>query len=339
MSPTSTSGGRNRLPHRRRAVLFGVVLPVLVTTVAWILISRWIPQLPEQVAVHWGPDGVDRVGSASALLVPLAVSSGLSLLIFAVLSLTVGRTSFNRRMVLGLASGMAVFWAGMALSMVSVQRGPAVEAAADVPVPDVPLSLTVVAAIALGAAAGALAGSDPALPARDAVSGTTATLAKDERAVWIRTVGPSRALQRWGGIGAVLYVGFSAWLALTTGSWFVGILMVIWLPLPLTMLVWTVQVDSGGLTAKGTFGRPRQHVPAAEVLSATTTQVRPLPEWGGWGLRSSPSLDGGVGVVVRAGEGIDVARTGGRRLVVTVDDAATGAALLNTFAERARRQD
>jgi hypothetical protein len=40
--------------------------------------------------------------------------------------------------------------------------------------------------------------------------------------------------------------------------------------------------------------------------------------------------------VTRAGEAIRIERTGGRVQVVTVDDAATAAALLNTVAERAR---
>jgi hypothetical protein len=47
-------------------------------------------------------------------------------------------------------------------------------------------------------------------------------------------------------------------------------------------------------------------------------------------------VGGGVGYVVRTGEGIEVERTSGRRFVVTVDDAATGAALLTTLADRAR---
>jgi hypothetical protein len=40
--------------------------------------------------------------------------------------------------------------------------------------------------------------------------------------------------------------------------------------------------------------------------------------------------------VVRAGEAILIHRTGGRQLLVTIDDATTGAALLNTLADRSR---
>ena len=59
-----------------------------------------------------------------------------------------------------------------------------------------------------------------------------------------------------------------------------------------------------------------------------------MAEFGGWGYRVGRG--GRVGVVLRTGEALQVQRTGGRAFVVTVDDAATGAALLNTLAARSR---
>ena len=64
------------------------------------------------------------------------------------------------------------------------------------------------------------------------------------------------------------------------------------------------------------------------------TTVSPLAEFGGWGYRVGRG--GRVGVVLRTGEGLQVERSGGRSFVVTIDDAATGAALLNTLAARSR---
>ena len=55
---------------------------------------------------------------------------------------------------------------------------------------------------------------------------------------------------------------------------------------------------------------------------------------GGWGWRTG--VGGTIGIVMRKGEGIEVVHSGGKRLVVTVDDAETAAALLNTMADRAR---
>ena len=57
-----------------------------------------------------------------------------------------------------------------------------------------------------------------------------------------------------------------------------------------------------------------------------------MGEFGGWGLRLS--VEGRFGVVLRQGEAIEVTRANGRRFLVTVDDAATGAALLQALIAR-----
>ncbi|MNY73206.1 hypothetical protein D3C86_2119390 [compost metagenome] len=57
-----------------------------------------------------------------------------------------------------------------------------------------------------------------------------------------------------------------------------------------------------------------------------------MGEFGGWGLRLS--TDRRFGVVLRSGEAIEVLRRSGKRFVVTVEDAATGAALLEALVER-----
>jgi len=58
-----------------------------------------------------------------------------------------------------------------------------------------------------------------------------------------------------------------------------------------------------------------------------------MTQFGGWGIRLG--LDGRLGVVLRRGDAIQIERAGTRTLVVTVDDAATGAALLKALAARA----
>lgn len=327
---------RPPLPHRGRAWLLGVAVPVLATAAAWVLVISWLPRLPAMVALHWGPGGmVDRVGSVAELVTVTGTVGAGSVVVLAVLSLVVGRTALTRRMVLGLASGTSVFFGGLLVTTVAVQvDAPDATAAAS---PDLGLTLTVVAAVAVGALAGALAGPDPDLPATDPLPAAAPRepLGDQERAVWVRSVGPSAALVRWGGLAAALYIGLSVWLAVVAGSWFAAVVMLAVLPLVLSMLVWQVRVDASGLTVRGALGWPRQHVPAAEVVQAATRPVSPFTEFGGWGLRTA--VNGTVGVVVRRGAAIAVDRSGGRRFVVTVDDATTGAALLNTYAERARR--
>lgn len=329
-----TETARSALPHRRRAWLLGVVAPLLVTALAWTLVLSWLPRLPQYVALHRGPGGiVDQVGSVAELIRTTGIVGGVAVAVLAALSLAVGRTALTRRMVLGLAPGTAVLFGGTLVTLVATHID-APDATAAAP-PELGLTLTVVTAVLVGVGAGALAGPDPELSADPLPASAPRTpLAATDRAVWIRTVGPSATLVRWGGALLAVYVGVSAWMVLVAQSWFVAVVMLAVLPVVLTMLVWQVRVDATGLTARGALGWPRRHVPAVEVVLAATRHVSPVRDFGGWGLRTAP--DGTVGVAVRAGAALDVERTSGARLVVTVDDAPTGAALLNAYAERAR---
>jgi hypothetical protein len=98
----------------------------------------------------------------------------------------------------------------------------------------------------------------------------------------------------------------------------------------LTTTAWRVRVDPEGLSVRAMLGWPGIRVPAADVASAGSTQLVPLGEFGGYGLRSG--LDGRVGVITRAGTALEVRRRDGRAVVVTVDDAATAAGLLQAYA-------
>ncbi|PYF96742.1 Protein of unknown function [Georgenia satyanarayanai] len=321
------------LPHRRRAWVLGVLVPALITAASWLAVVRLLPRLPDPVAVHWGPSGVvDRTGTVAELVAPMAVISGLSLLVMAAFSVLTGRQAITRRLTLGLAVGLATLFAGMTLVSVTSQVDAAT--AADAASPDGWLAVSILAAVALGAVAGALAGSDPALPATGTAAdgAPTADLPEGHRAVWVRGVAGLGTTVTWVVVAAGTAASAALWLLADT-----ALPLVVTLPLLallLTMTTWQVQVDARGLTARGTFGWPRVHVPAGEVERADVTTVRPFAEFGGWGLRTS--VGGKVGVVIRTGEAIAVERSGGRHLVITVDDAASGAALLNTYAARAR---
>jgi hypothetical protein len=108
---------------------------------------------------------------------------------------------------------------------------------------------------------------------------------------------------------------------------------VLLLALAATTLAFHVRVDDSGLHVESVLGIPRFHVPLGDIESAARVDVNPMGEFGGWGLRQSTGRR--FGVVLRAGEAIEVLRRGGKRFVVTVDDAATGAALLEALVSRA----
>ncbi|WP_405938775.1 DUF1648 domain-containing protein [Streptomyces sp. NBC_00726] len=122
---------------------------------------------------------------------------------------------------------------------------------------------------------------------------------------------------------------------LFTASWPFALL-----PLVLGLLIAAfarpyVTVDRRGIIVSGLLPRPRIRIPLDRIEAAASRDIRPLSEYGGWGYRIRP---GRSGVIIRSGEGIVARLTNGRDFAVTVDDSATGAALLNTLIDRRRAE-
>jgi len=317
-------------PHRLATTLTTLVLPLLVLAATVAVVLSWAPRLPDPVAVHWpasgGPDGFGSL--AELVLVPLAVGPLLALGMWA-LAFWAGRDTSVRRLAAASATGLAVPMSVVVLGSLAVQLDLA--DAADAPGLGLVTGLALGAGIVAGALAALLVPRDGARPSESPVdpAAPRADLAPSERAAWTRTM--TTTAGAWVGGGALLLV---AVLAVTLRAPAM-LVLVAGLALPLaSMLVLRVSVDARGLVARSPLGWPAVRVPLDEVVAARTTQVQPFREFGGWGYRVGAG--GRVGFVLRTGEGIEVERTGGRVTVVTVDDAATGAALLNTLADRAR---
>ena len=106
------------------------------------------------------------------------------------------------------------------------------------------------------------------------------------------------------------------------------------LPVALLLLVYLafgwikVTVDVRGLRIRyGLLPWPVTSVPLDHIRRAERIDLRPL-EWGGWGYRGSRKVFARAAVVLRGGDAIKLQLTDGSEFAVTVDDAATGAALL-----------
>ncbi len=92
-----------------------------------------------------------------------------------------------------------------------------------------------------------------------------------------------------------------------------------------------------GFDVRSAIGWPRFAVPASDVAKAGVVEIDPMSDFGGWGIRwvIGPTRKGRWGVVTRRGSGLEVVRRDGRSIVVTVDDAGTAAAVLETYAGKA----
>ncbi len=94
---------------------------------------------------------------------------------------------------------------------------------------------------------------------------------------------------------------------------------------------WRVRLDERGAVVRGALPPMVLRVALGELAAARVTTVAPVGDFGGWGPRRRHGV---TGIVTRAGEALELERTDGRRLLVTVDDAAEGAAVLTALLAR-----
>ena len=331
MNSAAPARTRTPVPHRRSTTAITLGIPAVIVAIVVAVALSWRPELPDPIAIHWGPGGeADRFGPfgphvlAHAVLV-MAFAAGLW-----AFGWFWGREALTRRFVAGAAVWFAGVLSGVLLGNLHMQRG--LSDATEVGTASGPLAFAFgIATVAALLAAWAVPG-DPRRPTSDPLpeGATTLDLGSGEQATWVQEVGQE---------GLKIIVGvvlaFAVMIGVVTQMWgFVAAITAALALLFAAVLRWTVTVDHNGLTARSMLRRPRVRVPLDEVVVAEEVQVDPLREFGGWGLRTGRG--GRTGVVVRKGSSLQVERTGGRVLVVTVDDAGTGAALLNTLAARAR---
>lgn len=319
----------------RRFVIVALAIPTVVVATALMLQGAWLGDLPEPAATHWGPGGTAD-GFAPAWTF-LAITAALGLGVPALIAATTlpmlrrGARGFTFRFMAAFALGMSTFIAVLNTSAVAVQRGldDAVNAPSILP--------TMLASFGAGIIAGMVGWFlQPAQHAEAPeweVSGGI-ELAPGERAVWMRTA----TIARWGvvllvGVGiAVAAMALAAWAAGEyAAAWILtGSLAVLALAAAIAT-VFHIRIDDDGLTAVAALGFPRLRVALDDVAEVGVAPVNGFAEFGGYGLRSRP---GATGIVLRNGQALQVTRKNGRRLVVTVDDAHTAAALLQALVAR-----
>jgi len=326
-------------PQRRRIVVVAVAFPVVVAVAGAILMLSWLPELPSPISIHWDGAGTpDGFGTVLGLILPIlgiaAVASALTA--FAASTLPAPVVA-DRRASWTVALGVsfsAFITVALAASVV-LQRGLA--DAADAPSPVTPIIGAVVVAVVIGAIAWPLVPRPAALDDAETPEPPSLALTADERALFSRSAKPTRTTIVVFFVGFLVVFGSSVWGLALSGeplAW-LGLLPVIVIVLAVVLLsgYWRVRITAAGVTARGLFGVPRFAIPLDDIAEASSIAVTPLADFGGWGIRLA---SGKTGLIVRGGEALQVSRTSGRTLVVTVDDATTAAALVNGMLQRDR---
>ncbi|MEV6330251.1 hypothetical protein [Streptomyces sp. NPDC051909] len=303
---------------------------VLALAVHLLLFALWYDRLPDPLATHFSATDGGRADGFTGLPVYAAISSGLLLLLGA------GWVAFVRRSALWGAWATAGFTGGLLdlLLRDNLDAADAAEVAT-------PLAVFTVAA-AIGALAGLtglaltrftrLVPPEPVAPAAP-VREPRLELGAHEVAGWSRaaTSTPGTAL------GAAFTVAGAGALfpAVLVTPWPYALIAAVGLVVGVPGVALSrvrVGVDRRGLTVTpALFPRPRIRIPLDEVASATVRDVHAVAEFGGWGYRTRPRRSA---LLLRSGEALSVRRRGGFEFLVTVADAETAAALLNTLAAR-----
>ncbi|WP_062288872.1 DUF1648 domain-containing protein [Demequina phytophila] len=319
-----------------RAVVAGVVAPVLVCVAAIAIELAVLGDVPDPVATHWRADGPDGFSSPTFVPAMTALVGGVLPVVLGasgLRSLRRGERGFVLRLMpavaLGLATLMGVLMAGSLL----IQRGLA--DAADAP----SILPTLLAGLVAAVGAGALGWMvqphhEERRPA--AVLARPLSRVPGERAVWLgrAEMRPAALAAVVGGVAVAAVAAIAMWVAgdaavaiVVTG---VAVLLAV---VAASFSVFHVRVDATGLTVRSAARLIRLRVPASDVAAAAATEVSGLAQYGGYGIRQVP---GATAVVLRSGPALEVTRRSGRRFVVTLDDPATAAAVLAAVAEDAR---
>lgn len=328
--------------HKRaltRSRLLGLWLPLVIVTVAVVVQLVLLPQLPDPAAVHWGASGeVDGWGPAWSFPVLTAVLGGGVIALTAVAA-QAGRSRMGGALDLRFTSAMNLWLAGFLGSLLTLLVG--VQAGIDdASAVDMPFWL-MLPSLALGLALGAAGWFLTPHIKSDQPDGTTpdaVALRPGEQAVWLQTVsmsGVAMAVMIIAVVSSFAILAFAVVVAEPSPeTWIIGLTALLVSAASIAMTVFHVRVDGAGFTVRSALGWPRTTVPTAEIASVEVVQVSPLGDFGGWGWRYNPGY--GQGIVLRAGDALRVTRTNGKKLTVTVDDAATAAALLRGLQERGR---
>lgn len=326
---------------KSRFIATAVVFPIVVAAISIALMLVWIPSLPDPAATHWGfsgaPDGFGAAWTFPAGVAGLTVLfTGLSAAI-ALTSASNGQWGASPRAMGAFMPATLIFIIVMLTVAVAAQRGLA--NAHDGPGIFFPMLVAAVSAAVVGVACW-LVQPNVTVQTERPEPVAAAELAATTRVVWVRSVRTAPAgliaiclgILSVGVAAVVMFVGgelIGGWIAL-------GVTVVL-ATLALTFGAFTVKIDATGFTARGAIGWPKWHIPLRDIASVRVPRIAPLAEFGGWGVRHS--ADGRFGIVVRTGDAIEVRRTNGKAFVVTIDDAARGAAVLQALLERESPRD
>ncbi|WP_328387698.1 DUF1648 domain-containing protein [Nocardia sp. NBC_00416] len=316
-----------------RLCLLAGLPPALSVVPDIVLLAAAADRLPDPLATHFGADGADGfTGRVPTMFVSAGLGVGLAALFALILMMGTRRDKPLRRpdspldpirLLIGSAWGVGGFVGVLLLS--STLANLDVADAAQVTLPAWAFLIAAATGLLLGTA-GWIAAPESPISEEAPVSAEPLAIGRTERVSWSRRTASPWMLM----IGAVALL-----MGITVGSVvhpLTGVLLAVTGVLLANLALVRVVVDQHGLTVgTGPLGWPRWRLSPEDIADVSADDISPI-HYGGYGIRLIP---GATAVVLRGGPGIVVTRRSGRRFVVSVDDADTGAAVLAGVIARA----
>ena len=314
---------------RRAALIATIWVPLGIVVASEAMVIAVGVTGPSRLIVHWGAGG-DRYGPwwTYAVLVAAIGLPVIGLIGFFIHHST--RMAGMNAWMPAIAMAITVFHTiGMGVGSVVLNHSPLA--------PTLPLAGGAV----LGLAAGLITWR---LLPREAPTTTGAKISDGfpvkpgEVAAWTGRV----ELSTWflaliTGVAALLIViGVLLLFTVTRHAWAIFIAPALMLTAVVTTAQFVVTASPRGLLVRSTLGWPRLSIPTADLATAGVVHIDPIADFGGWGIRwvIGPNGKGRWGIITHQGPGLEVVRHDGRSIVVTIDDASTAAAVLETYARQ-----
>lgn len=349
-STNDTGRMTDAVRRSRTAFLWvGLIAPLVILGLAAAIVVAWLPELPDPVAIHWGPDGVNGFASQWGYIA-MIIGIGGGLVVFdAALAMnahrlpqssakpTVAPWSATARFMGAVNLGLSAMIAFIAVAGAALQRGLADAAGTGSIAGWAAIGFVILVVFAV--LGWFMQPRSPRSAAQQGMPTESMPLADSERAAWFGT----SAMGRPGVIvlvsAVLLLIATTVWVFAMDGAmgWILAAVTVLLVALIASTLVFRVRVNADGLRVRSIAGWPRWNIPASQIADARVVQVDPMGEFGGWGVRIA--VDGRRGIVLRTGEGLQVTRRDGRVLVITIDDARTAAAVLAAAGNAATATD
>lgn len=293
------------------------VIPALLFGLIVLPFGLYWDDLPNPMAVHW-----DLGGDPNGAMPPLALLVFLAALFVAIhwgVTQALLRTPYEGPSFIAGFFGLGGLLAGVGWLSVLANREQATWEAAD-GIGLLELAGVLIVAAVFGFLGWTLAGHRNVERTPAAQDVPALDIAEPGAAVWSGR-GSGRVLQ----LGGVVLIG----IGLATWGWTTLVMTLIGLAVLVFAEVRVTISQNGAVVSLGWLGLISWTVPMSELSAAELETVSPM-SYGGWGYRLRPGVRA---IITRGGEAMRLVRPDKDDLVVTVDDATTGAGLVNSMLE------